>query len=101
MKSCLNTIESLRIKLRMFGVPFEGPTQVYCDNERAVLNSSKVESALDKKNNSVTYHYICNSDNKLFICGMDCSQGIFGICIHKMPGSTYKGISIWQLDIFI
>ena len=42
MKSCLNAIESLRVKLCMFGIPIEGPTHLYCDNERVVLNSSKV-----------------------------------------------------------
>ena len=61
MKSCLMAIESLRFKLRIFGIPFEGPTHVYCDNERVVLNSSKVESTLDKKHNSVAYHYIRNA----------------------------------------
>ena len=61
MKSCLNAIENLRFKLRMPGVPFEGPTHVYCDNERAMLNSSKVESTFDKKHNSVAYHYIHNA----------------------------------------
>ena len=61
MKSCLNAIEGLRFKLRMFGIPIEGPTHVYCDNERVVLNSSKVESTLDKKHNSVAYHYVRNA----------------------------------------
>ena len=42
MIACTTTIESLRSKLRMFGVPFEGPTHVYCDDERVVLISSKV-----------------------------------------------------------
>ncbi len=37
MKSCLNAVESLRFKLRMFGVPFEEPTHIYCDNERVVI----------------------------------------------------------------
>ena len=72
MKSCLNAIDTLRFKLRMFGVPFEGPTDVYCDSEKVVLNSSKVESILDKKHNSVAFYNIFNSDSKHFICGKDC-----------------------------
>ena len=58
MKSCVSTIESLRFKLRMFGVLFEGPAHIYCDNESVVNSLSKVESTLDKKHNSVAYHYV-------------------------------------------
>ena len=61
MKSCVNAIESLRFKLRMFGVPIEGPAHIFCDNESVVNNSSKVESTLDKKHNSVAYHYVRNA----------------------------------------
>ena len=61
MKSCVSAIEALRFKLRMFGVAIEGPTHVYCDNESVVNNSSKVESTLDKKHNSVAYHYVRNA----------------------------------------
>ena len=60
MKSFVNAIESLRFKLRMFGVPVEGPAHIFCDNESVVNNSSKVESTLDKKHNSVAYHYVRN-----------------------------------------
>ena len=61
MKSCVSAIERLRFKLRMFGVPIEGPAHIYCDNESVVNNSSKVESTLDKKHNSVAYHYVRNT----------------------------------------
>lgn len=61
MKSCVNSIEALRFKLRMFGVPIDGPAYVYCDNESVVNNSSKVESTLNKKHNSVAYHYVRNA----------------------------------------
>ena len=61
MKSCVSAIESLRFKLRMFGITVEGPAHVYCDNESVVDNSSKVESTLDKKHHSVAYHYVRNA----------------------------------------
>ena len=60
MKSCVSSIESLRFKLRMFGIPVDGPAHIYCDNRSVVNNSSKVESILDKKHNSVAYHYVRN-----------------------------------------
>ena len=60
-KACLQSIEGLRFKLRMFGIPIDGPAYVFCDNNSVVNNSSKVESTLDKKHNSVAYHYIRNA----------------------------------------
>ena len=49
-------IESLRYKLQMFGVPIEGPTNIYCDNEAVCRNCSTPESTLKKKHHSIAYH---------------------------------------------
>ena len=46
----------LGYKLQMMGVPFKGPTNVYCDNQAVVSNSSLAESTLKKKHLSVCYH---------------------------------------------
>ena len=40
----------------MFGVPIEGPTNVYCDNEAVTKNCSIPESTLKKKHHSIAYH---------------------------------------------
>ena len=59
LKTCIEAIVSLRFKLRMFGIPIvEEPANVFCDNESVVKNSTKVESVLNKKHNSVAYHYV-------------------------------------------
>jgi hypothetical protein len=58
MKTCIEAITHLRYKLRMFGIPIRGPTDIYCDNESVVKNSSLVESTLNKKHNSIAYHYV-------------------------------------------
>jgi hypothetical protein len=49
-----------RFKLRMFGIPMiEGHgTNIFCDNENVVKNSSNIESALNKKHSSIAYHYV-------------------------------------------
>ena len=49
---------ALRFKLRMFGIPLYGPTDVLCDNMGVVNNSSKIESILDKKHSSIAYHAV-------------------------------------------
>ncbi len=51
-------IESLRYKLRMFGVPIDGPANVYCDNDSVCSNSTKPESTLKKKLNAIAYHRV-------------------------------------------
>ena len=49
-------IEGLRYKLRMLGVPIDGPANVYCDNEAVYKNTSMPESVLKKKHHSIAYH---------------------------------------------
>ena len=40
----------------MMGIPIQGPTNIYCDTEAVISNSSLVESTLKKKHLSVSYH---------------------------------------------
>ena len=56
MKNAVEMIEALRYKLRMFGVPIEGPTNVFCDNEAVCKNGTRPESTLTKKHHSIAYH---------------------------------------------
>lgn len=56
MKNAIELTESLRYKLRMFGVPLEGPTNIYCDNEAVYKNTTLPESTLKKKHHSIAYH---------------------------------------------
>ena len=56
MKNAVELVESLRYKLRMFGVPIEGPTNIFCDNEAVYKNTSLPESTLKKKHHSIAYH---------------------------------------------
>ena len=59
MKACIEACQHLRFKLRMFGVPMddEHATNIFCDNESVVKNLTKLESVLNKKHNSIAYHY--------------------------------------------
>jgi len=48
----------LRYKLRMMGVPIDGPANVFCDNESVVKSTMNPESTLKKKNVSIAYHKV-------------------------------------------
>ena len=58
MRTGLETVQGLRYKLRMMGIPIKTPTYIYGDNMSVIHNTSKPESVLRKKANSVCYHYI-------------------------------------------
>ena len=64
LKTCVEEIEHIRFKLRMFGIPFvedqnqqDHATNVYCDNEAVVKNNTNVESMLSKKHSSCAYNF--------------------------------------------
>ena len=39
-----------------FGVPIDGSTDIFCDNEAVYKNASTPESQLRKKHHSISYH---------------------------------------------
>ena len=58
MKTAVELVEGLRYKLRMMGVPIDGPTHVKADNMSVIHNSSKPASTLKKKSNSIAFHCV-------------------------------------------
>eukprot|EP00536_Pseudo-nitzschia_multiseries_P010395 jgi/Psemu1/203174/e_gw1.316.9.1 len=76
LKIAIELVEGLRYKLRMMGVPIDGSTNVYCDNDSVVTNVTRPESPCKKKHNSIAYHKARES----------IAAGI--IRVAKEPGST-------------
>jgi hypothetical protein len=58
MRVVRDLIVAMRIKLKCFGIPIDGPCDVFSDNEAVFKNVSKPESTLTKKHNAINYH-IC------------------------------------------
>ena len=58
LRICKELVVALRYKLRMFGVPFDGAANVFCDNRGVVKNASVPESTLQKKHNAINYHAV-------------------------------------------
>ena len=56
MKTAVEHIEVLHYKLWMFGIPIEGPTNVFCDNEAVFKNTSILDYMLKKKHTSICCH---------------------------------------------
>jgi hypothetical protein len=58
LRNARDLIVGLRYKLRMFGIPINGPAFVYCDNQGVVKNVTIPESVLSKKHNAINYHAV-------------------------------------------
>jgi hypothetical protein len=58
LKTSTDLVKVLRYKLRMMGIPLDVPAHKCVDNISVVHNSSKPESTLKKKSNSIAYHYV-------------------------------------------
>ena len=53
MKQATEYVRGLRYKLRMFGIPVDGPAFIFGDNQSVLCNTSMPESALKKKAQSI------------------------------------------------
>ena len=58
MKTAVEMIEGLSYKLRMMGIEIDGSTNVFCDNESVVTNTTRPESTLKMKHNAIAYHHV-------------------------------------------
>ena len=58
MRIAVEHIRALRYKLRMFGIPIDGPTNVFGDNESVVNSASRVDARLNKKHNAICFHTV-------------------------------------------
>jgi hypothetical protein len=56
MKIAVEFIEALQYKLLIFGIPNEGPMNIFCDNEAVTKNAIHPESTLKKKHNVIAYY---------------------------------------------
>ena len=56
MRIAVEKIKAIRYKLRMMGVPIDGPANIFADNESVVKSSMNPEATLSKKHVSVAYH---------------------------------------------
>ena len=48
--------ESRNERDRLLGIKINGPCDAFCDNESVVKNTTRPESPIKKKHNSIAYH---------------------------------------------
>jgi hypothetical protein len=68
LRIAVELIEALRYKLRMMGVPLDGPTNVFGDNSSVITNATVPSSTLKKKHNAICYHRVREAVAAKIIC---------------------------------
>ena len=56
MKNVVKIIEALRYQLRIFRVPIDGSTNIFCENGAVCVNTTRPELTLSKKHHRIAYH---------------------------------------------
>ena len=56
-KTAIQQITALRLKLRYLGVPIQGGTYLFGDNQSVVTSGSVPHSQLSKRHHGLAYHY--------------------------------------------
>mmetsp|Transcript_15766 Transcript_15766/g.22513 ORF Transcript_15766/g.22513 Transcript_15766/m.22513 type:complete len:89 (+) Transcript_15766:4260-4526(+) len=54
-------VEGFRCRLRMMGIPIDGPVNTFCDNDSVVKKVTNPASTLTKKHNAIAYHKVRES----------------------------------------
>jgi hypothetical protein len=87
MRQATDMIEGLRYKLRMFGIPIDGPANVLSDNQAVILNSTVPSSTLRRKHNAICYHRVREAvaAGILRIAKVDTKQNLADMFTKPLP----------------
>jgi hypothetical protein len=94
MRICVDMIKALRYKLRIFGIPIEGPANVFCDNNSVVINATIPTSLLKKKHNAIAYHRVRESiaAETIRVAKVKSEENLADIFTKPLPGHKLKYI---------
>jgi hypothetical protein len=97
MRIAVELIEALQYKLRMFGIPIEGPTNMFCDNEVVTKNVTIPESTLKKKHNLIAYHRMREAVAAETICMTkeDGATNLADVLTKLLPQATKDFLCDW------
>jgi hypothetical protein len=95
LKRAIELIEGIRYKLRMFGIPLDDLTLVFCDNQAVVLNSTQTETTLKCKHVSITYHRCreAQAAGHIWIGFINSTDNLADILTKILPGPKLRRLS--------
>ena len=98
MNNAVELVTALIYKLRISGVPINGPTDMFCNNEDVYKKLSTLQSVLHEKHHSVANHN-CREAVSSGICRTskeDTETNIADIFTKVLPGPRQEQL----LDMF-
>jgi len=99
LRTCLELIKELRYKLRMMGVPLDGPAVVWCDNQSVAKGAAVPEAKLNKKHLGICYHAVREaSAAKIWQVGFIKGEHNIADCLTKILSGTVleKQVTQWM-----
>ena len=92
MRIAIELNEGLRYKIRMMGVPIDGPCRMFCDNNAVVLNTTNPESMLKKKHAAINYHRAREAiaAGTIMVAKEDTATNIADILTKCLPGPSLR-----------
>ena len=92
VNSAIEMNEALPIKLHMLGIPIDGLTNGFCNNESVVKNASIPESRLNKKHNAIAYHKVREScaSNSICLCHELGKMNLSDVLTKFLPSAAHK-----------
>jgi anaerobic ribonucleoside-triphosphate reductase len=84
----------------MMGIPLNGPTSVFCDNQSVVKNMTAPELVLKKRHNAIAYHYAheAQAPGIIRVAWENGEMQIADLLTKLMPGPWLKeliGYVLW------
>ena len=76
----------------MFGVPIDGPANVFCDNKSVITNATIPTSTLKKKHNSIAYHKVPEAVAAKILCiaKVHTSENLADLLTKPLAGPQLK-----------
>ena len=92
MKQGNEASRGLRYKLRMMGIPIDGPTYIFGDNMSVIHNTQRPESVLKKKSIAICYHFMRESVamGECLTAHIRSEDNPADLCTKIMPGGQKR-----------
>jgi hypothetical protein len=92
LRIAVEGVIEFRYKLCMMGIPLQGPSQILCDNQSVVLNTTLPSSTLKKKHNAIAYHRVREAvaANVVKVNHIEGKENIADILTKATDGPTFR-----------
>ena len=68
LRNCVEQLIAIRMDLRYFGVPIDGPSIIFGDNKAVIDTSMNPSYHLKKWHNILAYHKVCEEIASNIVC---------------------------------